>query len=207
MDQPPNQAGEMIAVQMRDEDRLDGVGIDPELVEADQRGGAAVDEEARVPPPPRGSRSAGGRPSRTRRRNLQPSVSWHVFSNGRTSSLQAWTWSARLVCSLGNRLRPRCRQQLRSSLRARPGRDLLMPARKVVEARRPLHPGWPGEVDGHQRRDVGHRIVVPGDEAPLAQLLVQDCRTSCARGLLASPQAATCGTSSWAAAGCRCRKA
>ena len=50
-------------------------------------------------------------------------------------------------------------------------------------------------------------IVVAGDEAPLAQLLSMICMISWARGLLASPQAATCGTSSWAAAGCRWRKA
>ena len=40
----------MVAVEMRDEDRRDAVGVDAAPVETDDAGGTAVDQKAMVPP-------------------------------------------------------------------------------------------------------------------------------------------------------------
>ncbi len=47
--QHENETGEMIAVQMADHHRIDAVRVDAELAHRDHRGGAAVDEEPRIP--------------------------------------------------------------------------------------------------------------------------------------------------------------
>src|SRR5262245_5466384 len=50
VDEPPHEPGVVVAMQMRDEDRLDRVRVETATVEADQHGSAAVDEKAAAGP-------------------------------------------------------------------------------------------------------------------------------------------------------------
>ena len=45
MQHPPDEAGEVVAVQVGDEDRRDAIGIEAKPLHPDERGGAAVDEK------------------------------------------------------------------------------------------------------------------------------------------------------------------
>ena len=75
--QPPDEAAEMVAVQVRDEDRADGVRVEAQPVEADHGGGAAVDQEAvAVPVVDMVAGLQIGRPSRRHRRIRRRSASW-----------------------------------------------------------------------------------------------------------------------------------
>src|SRR5262245_12125206 len=111
MHQPPRQAGEMISVQVGDEDLLDTVGIDVELVEADQRGGTAIDDE----PARRRLHTVAGLQAAARSERVAASNDRELHgTSSRIRALQsphAWTRNARLVCSLGNTPNPPGRPQ------------------------------------------------------------------------------------------------
>ncbi len=47
--QEPDEAAEVVAMQVRDEDRRHPVGVEPELLHADERGRPAVEQECIVP--------------------------------------------------------------------------------------------------------------------------------------------------------------
>ncbi len=53
----------MVAMQMRDENRVDVVRVEPKPAHADQRGGAAIDEEGSKLPSAHGRRFADARPA------------------------------------------------------------------------------------------------------------------------------------------------
>ena len=117
-----------------------------------KRVGRAVDVIAGLQPP---ARAEGIAASHDRE--------FHGVRLRMTSSRYICAGSVLLVCYAGNR-----RQDPASEIQALAlGRlDTSSCQRRGSSALRPFDARRLHEIDGHQRRDVGDRIVVPGDEAP-----------------------------------------